>query len=87
MRSGFSDDLRLNAAAARLASALFYAKAEAFGNETQPGADQDVATRHRYTEIAASLLRSVQPQPIMFAAGLRSATSKIIGAISPRGAA
>lgn len=60
---GWPTALRLNAAAARLASAVFYAKAEAFGGESRPWDEQDVMTRHAYTERAAELLKTLQPKP------------------------
>jgi hypothetical protein len=57
------DVLKLNAAATRLASAIYYAKAEAFGGESRLFEDLDVMIRHAYTERAAELLKTLQPKP------------------------
>lgn len=77
----FTDDLKLNAAAARLASAIYYAKAEAFGTHSGLWESLDVMTRHAYTERAGELLRTLSPRPIVFATGLRTADSNIVGVI------
>lgn len=77
----FVDDLKLNAAAVRLASAIYYAKAEAFGTHGGLWDNLDVMTRHTYTQRAAELLKTLQPRPVVFATGLRTETSNIVGAI------
>jgi len=87
VKASFTNVLKINAAAVRLASAVFYAKAEAFGGETQAWDELDVATRHKYTVIAAGMLRAMDPQPpkgVSFATGLKG---KVIGVLFPKGAA
>ena len=82
----FEDTLRLNLAAARLASAVYYAKAEAYGNETQLWDALDVSTRHEYVERAAELLKTLDPTPVSvnFVTGLGR---KVIGMVLPKDAA
>jgi len=60
----FHDTLRLNAAAARLASAVYYAKAEAYGGETRVWDALPLETRHAYVERAAELLLTLDPKPV-----------------------
>jgi len=82
----FHDTLRLNAAAARLASAVYYAKAEAFGGETRVWDALPMATRHLYVDRAAELLKTLDPTPVSvsFATGMEG---KVIGVVFPKDAA
>lgn len=80
----FRDDLKLNAAAAQLAPAIYYAKVAAFGADYKHWDALDVMVRHDYTERAGELLKTLQPRPVVFATGLRTATSNIVGMIGTR---
>ncbi len=82
--NGWPLTLKVNAAAARLASAVYYAKAEAYGGEHLHFEALDVMTRHEYLEHAAALLRSLAPAPApSFATGLRQ---RVAGVIFPKDA-
>jgi len=82
----FHESLRLNAAAARLASAVYYAKAEAYGGETRVWDALPLETRHAYVERAAELLLTLDPKPVSvnFVTGLGR---KVIGMVLPKDAA
>lgn len=74
--------LHLNAAASRLAMAIYAEKAEAFGGHIDAWERLDVTVRHGYLMMAAELLKALEPRTLSFATGLRE-THGIVGAIFP----
>lgn len=59
----FSQDLALMAAAGRLAQAIHYARAEAFGIAVKDWPQVDIKTRHAYVDEAVAVLETLRPSP------------------------
>lgn len=59
----FSQDLALMAAAGRLAQAIHYARAEAFGIAVKDWPEVDIETRHAYVDEAVAVLETLRPSP------------------------